>query len=64
MVFEAMLYTLTRFERDNGDPGPVTQDVQGAAWNVMVIFCEIRRLRSLLVEVYLHIRPNFTEQTM
>ncbi|PVH65303.1 hypothetical protein PAHAL_2G457400 [Panicum hallii] len=34
------------------------QDVQRAAWNVMIIFYEIRRLRSWLVEVNHSIQHN------
>jgi len=55
---ESMFYSLSKLERDDGGPGPLTLDVKRAAWNVMVIFCETRRLRSLLTEVNQRLRND------
>ncbi|CAN6199851.1 unnamed protein product [Urochloa humidicola] len=58
LVLENILYQLAGFEMDNGAAGPVTPGVKQAAWNVMVIFCEIRRLRSVLIEVLHRMQYN------
>ena len=53
-----MLYSLAHFETDDGQAGELTTNVKRALWNAMVVYCETRWLRSILVEMYRRIRLN------